>query len=112
RLTIPFPCLKQADASDGITDLYMTTVLYPESDVLRGPEGSGISFFEEPAFRIFGSGRSVWRYGPSTFSTLECGKGQGWSSTECVQVRCGALLWPPRREFRWRGRGRRRRARR
>jgi hypothetical protein len=30
----PFPLPQQADVSGGVADLYMTTVLYPESDVL------------------------------------------------------------------------------
>jgi hypothetical protein len=40
----PFPLPQQADVRDDVTGLYMTLVLYPESDVLREREGSGISF--------------------------------------------------------------------
>jgi len=40
----PFPLPQQADVRGDVTGLYMTIVLYPESDVLREREGSGISF--------------------------------------------------------------------
>src|SRR5882762_11628119 len=49
----PFPLPQQADVSGGVADLYMTTVLYPASDVLRRRGGSDIFFFEELPFRIF-----------------------------------------------------------
>jgi hypothetical protein len=40
-----FPLSQQAGVRGGVTGFYMTTVLYPESDVLKGRGGSEIFLF-------------------------------------------------------------------
>src|SRR5271170_7506412 len=57
----PFPLPPWADASGDVTDLYMTIVLYPKSDVFEGPGGSDIFVLERIRTWI-----AVWRCGPST----------------------------------------------
>jgi hypothetical protein len=58
----PFPLPQRADVSGDVTDLYMTIVLYLQSDVLEGPGGSDICVFETDQ-------DLDWRLGPRPFDT-------------------------------------------